>query len=210
MLRKGASAIILFLTTTTAIRVFSTLQLSSTNPTAHVEQKLAPPLATQTPAVTTNDQSSDSSTNEDIEKRASSSLNAFQSDCFNQHNIVRSKEKRPLLTWSQPVASSAQVWANYLIAKNLFQHSHNQYGENLYLEINGDRSCRAAVNAWYAEKPNYHNEVIPQGNFQSYGHYTQLIWRNTKQVGCASASSGGKQITVCQYNPPGNYVGQRP
>jgi hypothetical protein len=42
------------------------------------------------------------------------------------------------------------------------------------------------------------------------GHYTQLVWRATTQVGCASASSEREDILVCRYAEAGNYRGERP
>ena len=42
------------------------------------------------------------------------------------------------------------------------------------------------------------------------GHYTQVVWKNTKLVGCGIASCGNSEIWVCNYSPPGNYVGERP
>jgi pathogenesis-related protein 1 len=42
------------------------------------------------------------------------------------------------------------------------------------------------------------------------GHYTQLVWRDTKEVGCAVARGGNREVWVCDYSPPGNYGGKRP
>jgi pathogenesis-related protein 1 len=43
------------------------------------------------------------------------------------------------------------------------------------------------------------------------GHYTQLVWQSTREVGCAMAVCGDKaQIWVCTYHPAGNFVGQKP
>lgn len=53
------------------------------------------------------------------------------------------------------------------------------------------------------------------------GHYTQIVWSTTLAVGCAQAScttnspfgtfSGGVwENSVCDFNPPGNYVGEAP
>ncbi|CAN1173037.1 Pathogenesis-related protein 1B [Linum perenne] len=42
-------------------------------------------------------------------------------------------------------------------------------------------------------------------------HYTQLVWRSTKQVGCARVKCrNGDTYVVCEYYPHGNVVGQRP
>jgi hypothetical protein len=52
------------------------------------------------------------------------------------------------------------------------------------------------------------------------GHFTQVVWKNTKKVGCAwntKSCPGNGQANkmpfykmVCEYDPPGNYAGQFP
>lgn len=58
------------------------------------------------------------------------------------------------------------------------------------------------------------------------GHWTQMLWKDTQRVGCAlrtcpdgihpkswpSSVAGGKNLKyfVCEYDPPGNFTGQRP
>ena len=36
------------------------------------------------------------------------------------------------------------------------------------------------------------------------------VWRDSKEVGCGVGQSGKVQIWVCEYNPPGNVIGERP
>ena len=49
-------------------------------------------------------------------------------------------------------------------------------------------------------------------DFYKYGHFTQMVWKTTTEIGCAV----GKRkdipgyIVVCRYNPPGNVIGQKP
>jgi len=52
--------------------------------------------------------------------------------------------------------------------------------------------------------------VSTTGNWSDVGHYTQVIWKNTTEVGCGVARSNQGEIWVCNYNPPGNYQGQNP
>lgn len=40
----------------------------------------------------------------------------------------------------------------------------------------GSASLTDATRAWLNEKPNYHGENIPDGDFAKYGHYTQVQW----------------------------------
>jgi KaiC/GvpD/RAD55 family RecA-like ATPase len=64
------------------------------------------------------------------------------------------------------------------------------------------------VSSWSAEGNNYNSE---ENSCSSVcGHYTQIVWRDSKEVGCGSARNGNRQVWVCEYNPPGNFVGQRP
>jgi Cysteine-rich secretory protein family len=79
------------------------------------------------------------------------------------------------------------------------------------------------IGFWVDEKAKYYGEVLTGENFGPFGHYTQMVWRNTKEVGCAAASGRGHpyfagaskpadfmSILVCRYRPPGNDLGQKP
>jgi pathogenesis-related protein 1 len=74
---------------------------------------------------------------------------------------------------------------------------------------------------WVNEKKDYHGQPLCAPSSPGdpvIGHYTQMVWNTTKEVGCGFASgpggvfanSGGTGILVCQYNPPGNIFGQKP
>lgn len=69
-------------------------------------------------------------------------------------------------------------------------------------------SCQYAVSEWYSEKKlyDYNN---PDFSFET-GHFTQLVWKNTERLGCASSKSKSTNniYVVCNYDPWGNYRGQ--
>ncbi|EGF81887.1 hypothetical protein BATDEDRAFT_36738 [Batrachochytrium dendrobatidis JAM81] len=135
-------------------------------------------------------------------------LGEFQQDCLNTHNRFRAIVGVNPLSWSAAAEQAARTWANHLASTGLFEHSKGavgKFGENLYWSSRGVYPCSQAIQVFFDERKNYNGEPIGQGNFSKYGHYTQLVWPTTTQLGCALA--GGN--TVCEYSPPGNITGQR-
>jgi pathogenesis-related protein 1 len=116
----------------------------------------------------------------------------------------------PNVTWSDEVATTAQSWANHLrddLDCGLMHAQGTGYGENLAAGTNV--GAARAVSMWADEKANY--TYSPNYTFENdTGHYTQIVWRKTKAIGCASAKCGSGSVVVCRYDPPGNFLGQAP
>lgn len=125
------------------------------------------------------------------------------------HNSVRAGVGSDPLTWSEQLAGSAQEWANTLVRRGQFAHRPNSnYGENLYEITGGFASAEDVVDAWAGESRDYsYRSNSCRG---VCGHYTQIVWADTRRVGCAVARGHGREIWVCEYDPPGNWVGRRP
>lgn len=142
-----------------------------------------------------------------------------------RHNFYRSQVGVPPLTWSRKLEQDAQNWANYLasLGGNRLIHAQDLdgNGENLWMGSSGYFSHIQMVDSWGEEQKYYRNGIFPNvsstGNWVDVGHYTQIIWRNTTEVGCAIlqrsrfaiATAGGNDILVCRYAPAGNYTGER-
>ncbi|CAI5982680.1 unnamed protein product [Closterium sp. NIES-64] len=119
-----------------------------------------------------------------------------------------------------PVAAEAQAWATTLTNSTYncgLSHGGNP-GEGQNLSGGGPAgyySNGAAVSWWVGEGDLYTYAVFSggcsTGNWADCGHYTQVIWNNTRTVGCGKASCGTKaDVWACNYYPPGNYGGQLP
>jgi pathogenesis-related protein 1 len=131
---------------------------------------------------------------------------------LNVHNQVRAEVGVSALAWSPSLAHYAQNWSNHLSSTicNLQHRQPNQYGENIFMGTQGAYQAKDAVFSWAAEKKDYHGGVLTQSNWHPAGHYTQVVWRNTQQVGCGKSLCGGNMILVCNYQPAGNMMGQKP
>lgn len=116
------------------------------------------------------------------------------------------------LVWSYEMAALAADWARTLKKKGCgFEHRpNNNYGENLFKGTTGHFDAAYVVDAWGSEKEfyNYNKNNCKKG--EMCGHYTQIVWKTTKKVGCAKIVCDGMDIWVCNYDPPGNWVGEKP
>jgi len=126
------------------------------------------------------------------------------------HNKWRAKVKVDSIAWSDELAIEAQKWANYLAKKACrMKHSKTQNGENIYWS-NYDSTPEEVVGDWASEKKYYRGGKIKASKTSIYGHYTQVVWYNTKLVGCGRAKcKNGDEIWVCTYSPAGNYIGEK-
>lgn len=127
------------------------------------------------------------------------------------HNAWRKRYKVPALKWSPKLAAYAQQWAGHLSRTDSFHHRPDSpYGENLATATGQQLTPERAVNMWGNEARHYDYRMNSCAPGEMCGHFTQMVWKGTKEVGCAVARSGGREVWVCNYNPPGNIVGRRP
>jgi hypothetical protein len=140
----------------------------------------------------------------------------FSKTILDVHNRERASVHVPSLAWNAGLAADAAVWAKHLADTGRFEHSSFESrkgeGENLWEGTRGGFAPAEMVGAWAAEKSYFDGGAFKNGmtNGHVTGHYTQLIWRDTRTVGCAMASARGVDVLVCRYSPAGNVVGEAP
>ncbi|XP_019870390.2 venom allergen 5 [Aethina tumida] len=133
------------------------------------------------------------------------------------------------LKWSDWLAEMAENWVRCCVQlNNKTQYDpgkNSSIGQNvLTITTNRTPDEELLILNWYKQSNNMEETDIR--NFTSVsnsrgtiGHYSQMMWANTREVGCAMASyaqlmpegikTGNKLFRfVCNYNPIGNVVGQ--
>jgi pathogenesis-related protein 1 len=137
-------------------------------------------------------------------------------DAHNQHraNVSPAPSKPlPALRWSETLAAHAKKVAEQC----KFEHSTSDYGENLSART-GPVDPAEVVADWVAEVEHWDAKRNKCESGEVCGHYTQVVWAATTEVGCASSQCGkggpfgdtAWNMTVCNYSPAGNFKGQRP
>lgn len=134
-----------------------------------------------------------------------------------KHNKYRTNELYKCLPLKNDdiINKFSQERANIIAKSGKLQHAANlPYGENLWMSSNTkpiDISC--CVDSWMAER----NLWLPEKNNWSdgLGHFSQCVWRKTTQIGCGKSimlDNEGREwlVIVCNYNPPGNIIGEFP
>ncbi|KAF3341916.1 pathogenesis-related protein PRB1-3-like protein [Carex littledalei] len=133
-------------------------------------------------------------------------------DYVNAHNKARSAVGVGPVTWDTTVQEYAQGYANKRKGDCQLIHSGGKYGENLFWGNGKDYSGVDAVNAWVDEKQYYNYNTNTCASGKVCGHYTQVVWRSSTKIGCARVvcDKNAGIFIICNYSPPGNYVGERP
>jgi pathogenesis-related protein 1 len=132
-------------------------------------------------------------------------------------NTVRASVGIAPLTWSDSLTQSAQSWADTLKTKGcVMEHDPTtEYGENIGVFWNSEGGGTTLIHSpeyviqRFASESEYYNYTHNTCKSDvECGHYTQIIWKDTTEVGCAvqTCTAGGKQtdVWVCRYSPAGN------
>ncbi|KAI9894858.1 MAG: hypothetical protein M1814_000078 [Vezdaea aestivalis] len=136
------------------------------------------------------------------------------------HNIHRANHSSPAMSWSDDLAASAMAVAQTCV----YQHNTNLmgggYGQNIAAGAPpadiGNIITDMMYNSEIGLYPGYGAEP-DMSNFHQWGHFSQIIWAASTQVGCATykcgvlANSGSgvdPYFTVCNYKTPGNFGGR--
>lgn len=127
-------------------------------------------------------------------------IDSLKGELLIEHNFYRQVANVKPLIWSEMLSEKAKEQAT-LIAKNPNNYPHNlPYGMNIYKSSNiSDAS--SIVDYWAIEQRYFDGNAESIKN-KKFPRYAQIIWQQTRAVGCAiDSTKGGVYIIVCLYNP---------
>ena len=141
-------------------------------------------------------------------KNSDINLEQIRADILSNHNEHRKAHQVEPLTRDSEIEKVAQAYSEYLASISQMVHSNNElYGENLYYCYNSAKICVTGDEAsenWYEEISMY--DYNNPGFSLKTGHFTQLVWKGSKKIGCGAACNlDNKCYVTCNYSPPGNY-----
>jgi uncharacterized protein YkwD len=140
-------------------------------------------------------------------------LNTFRNVCLKQHNVYRRNHKVNDLKENFELNSIAQKYAEKLASTSSFSHSGASFhgdplGENLFMQGGRPMIGEMAADSWYDEIKDY-NFKNPDSSSGVVGHFTQLVWKDSEEIGIGCAQSrDGAYYVVANYFPAGNYIGE--
>ncbi len=147
---------------------------------------------------------------------ASERIDLAARELLDTHNRERDRLGIAKLEWSDALSRDAQQWAEHLAQRGSLAHSsfdaRNGAGENLWMGTARAFRLHEMIDLFIGEKNLYRHRPFPDvsttGNWTDVGHYTQIVWRETRQVGCGIAEGSNGEVLVCRYYPSGNYRDQ--
>ncbi|XP_010141225.1 PREDICTED: golgi-associated plant pathogenesis-related protein 1 [Buceros rhinoceros silvestris] len=144
---------------------------------------------------------------ESLNRRESASKQ-FAEEVLKAHNDYRKKHGVPPLKLCKKLNRGAQQYAEELATTRVLKHSsesaNGKCGENLAW-ASYDQPGKDVADRWYSEIKNY--SFQNPGFSSGTGHFTAMVWKNTKKMGVGKASaSDGSTFVVARYDPAGNVV----
>ena len=145
-----------------------------------------------------------------VAKASDLNLEEIREEILENHNYHRRIHQVDDLERDSEIEAMAQAYSEKL-ANEIGDLVHSYvagYGENLYYCWSSSGICVSGEEAseeWYKEisKYNFDNP----GYISGTGHFTQLVWKSSKKIGCGAAcNSANKCYVTCNYSPQGNII----
>ncbi|KAF2811720.1 PR-1-like protein, partial [Mytilinidion resinicola] len=120
------------------------------------------------------------------------------------HNINRANHGAGALTWDDDLASKAATCSQ---CNNWNPFVHCNSGQNMAASGPKANVSAGITEGWVnGEEPkfaSYYDQANPTVDFESWGHFTQVVWKAATKVGCytndCTNAASGMWVTICNY-----------
>ena len=127
-------------------------------------------------------------------------------------NIGRSFYHVEECTISTDLEKLAQKYSDYLLEHPevpITEHSKKTYlgsnlGETIYVGKKVDDYFFNVILAWFEEGTFYFKDSKRAKPSPKTANFTQLVWKNSKLIGCGLSCNDDLCYLVCDFYPPGN------
>ena len=153
-----------------------------------------------------------------LRSTAAWNFDTMYTDLVNQHNTLRKKHKTNNLTKLAAIAKMAKACSDGCAKLGNLQHTRDYYnnqpvGQNLYVSTWAPSAADVLQGWYYEEEPHYDYAKGKSKDGEVTGHFTQVVWKSSKQIGCAFSvgkfmSYNSAYYICCDYFPAGNYQNQ--
>ncbi|VDO01380.1 unnamed protein product [Rodentolepis nana] len=125
---------------------------------------------------------------------------------LDSHNRARTGVSPPASNMEEMMENLAESW-------------YQNTGQNIAITFgHKTENFPFVISQWHKEVKDYNYNANSCTSGKMCGHYTQVVWATSSNVGCAVQRcdkyfTGRIQPTflyVCQYKAPGNFIGQKP
>ncbi|KAH0555891.1 hypothetical protein GP486_006162 [Trichoglossum hirsutum] len=189
--------------------VITTITGDAPEPTPVQQDQQPPPPPDNSPAPAPSPQSSPASYTPSGD---------YSTNCVNAHNVHRSNHSVGPVSWDDGLASIAAQIASTCVWGHDTNAGGGGYGQNIAAGYGPGDVAKVISDLWYNNEvgcyPQYGVPTPDMGNFENWGHFSQMVWKDTTLIGCATQScpgglsglgSGvGPYFTVCNYRNTGN------
>ena len=135
----------------------------------------------------------------------------YRNEALRKHNEYRIKHNAPELKLNEKLNEMAEIYANQLLdseGKKAFPlniyNNDSTLGENII--ISSKKTAEEICEIWYNENKNYDYSL---NKFQKgAGHFTQIIWKETQEIGFGFKFRDNNFCVVAYYYPAGNILGE--
>ncbi|CAD0113277.1 unnamed protein product [Aureobasidium uvarum] len=142
----------------------------------------------------------------------------YQQRVLVSHNVHRANHSASNIVWDNALASTAAKIASTCVYAHNTTTDGGGYGQNIAAGLAADNITAVITELFYNGEVGYFKNLYGQAqpdmsNFGSWGHFSQIVWKGTSKVGCATqycpkglANVGPytpPYFTVCNYGPPG-------